>query len=248
MEYGWIASKPTMNQCKCQESWLWKTSGRARYVSPYMRKVVIGAHSFLPITLLCRQIRLVAKRNEALRSLHLPVEKAPLDKFVEEGLAKLGWQLEGAVWQHPSFGNFEVDHLTDDKHWRAVHHNIRESYREIAYYQLTNSGRHDAQEITQDYSPDRRKLALKWAGANFLSFMMVVGGLQSPLQRSILGYNTEVKCPKCGEQAPSWDHIWQCAVGYLPSDGLMRRFLWPRSKCDFVACSAFKKVFLSTGC
>ena len=248
LEYGWISSRPTTNQCKAQEIWLWKTLGRARYVSPYMRKVVIGAHSFLPITLLCRQIRLIAKRNEALRSLHLQVGRAPLDCFVEEGLEKLGWLLDGDRWHHPCYGSFVIDHLTEDKLWREVHHNIRESYREIAYCQLMHCGRHDAQEINVEYSSERRKLALKWAGANFLSFMIVAGGLQSPLQRAILGYNTSLVCPKCGERAPGWDHLWQCAVGFLPSDGLMRRYLWPRSRSDFALCSAYLKAFLSTGC
>ena len=247
LEYGWVSSSPSKNQCKLQESWLWRCLGRARYASPYMRKVILGGHSYLQITLLCRQLRLVAKRNEALRSLQLPIGRAPLDDLVEQGLTNLGWTLRGSEWHHPRYGRFSIANLVDDKVWGSVHHNIRESYREIAFHELVNSGRHDAMEINTEYSPDRRKLALKWAGANFQPFLMVVGGLQSPLQRAILGYNTSVR-PKCGINAPSWDHLWQCAVGFTPSDGLMRRFLWPRCKQDFGVCSAFLKAFLSTGC
>ena len=110
------------------------------------------------------------------------------------------------------------------------------------------SGRHDANEINVPYNGCRRKLALKWAGDVFSSFMLVVGGMASPYQRNLLGYSSAGTCSVCGEHAPGWEHIWLCANGFVPEDGLLKRFLWPRTVADFPFCSAFHKTFVASCC
>ena len=66
------------------------------------------------------------------------------------------------------------------------------------------------------------------------ALMLVLGACASPFQRAMVGYGgTTSSCPICEQEHPGWEHIWQCTCGFIPEDGLMRRFLWPRTKKDF---------------
>ena len=48
------------------------------------------------------------------------------------------------------------------------------------------------------------------------------------------------ECHVCGTKQPHWDHIWACCLNMqIPSDQLLRRFLWPRSFADFPLCEMF---------
>ena len=144
---------------------------------------------------------------------------------------------------------FKVLDLNDETLWRKASHNIRESYRKLAFEGLVQSGRHDANEINVPYDGLRRKLALRWAADDFTSFMLIVGGMASPYQRNLLGFGSEgAHCAVCRELAPGWEHIWLCANGFIPEDGLLKRFLWPRSAADFALCSAFQKTFVASCC
>ena len=249
LEYGWIASNPTDHQLKAQEIWLWKCLGRTSYTSPHMRSVLVGANSHMRFMLLKKRLRLLAKRNAALSQMGLPIGRTSLDQLVEDSLFSYGWQCIEQFWTHTDFElGFKVSELTDEIMWRKVSHNIRESYRKLAFEGLVQSGRHDANEINVPYSGCRRKLALKWAGEDFSSFMLVAGGMASPFQRNLLGYSDAGYCSICGEHAPGWEHIWLCANGFIPEDGLLKRFLWPRTVADFPLCSAFHKTFVASCC
>ena len=250
LEYGWISSKPSTNQCKSQEIWLWRCLGRTRYASPFMRQVIFGAHSHVWCKLIMKQLRLLAKRNQALALMGIEIGKAPLDTLVENGLEDLGWIYADEFWTHPLFEQgFKIGELVDNKKWCKVSHFIRESYRHMAFNKLAACGRHDAKEINVQYDPSRRKLALKWAGANFAAILLISGALSSPYQRALLGHGAaSAKCPTCGTESPGWEHLWQCVCGFIPEDGLLKRFLWPRTVQDFPSCSAFLKGFLSVGC
>ena len=246
LEYGWIARNPSQKLLQLQEGWLWKCLGRTKYSSPFMRQVIFGAHSHVKVQLLRKQLKLLAKRNVSLKALGLAVAPAPLDKMVEKGLSDLGWNFCGEFWTHPKVEHgFKLEDLVDEKNWHKVSHDIRESYRMLAFDCLVASNRHDAREINVQYSAVRRKLALQWAGDNFRALMLVLGACQSPFQRAMTGYgDTTSSCHICGEDFPCWDHIWQCNCGFVPEDGLLKRFLWPRSKKDFTHCSAFLAGFL----
>ena len=246
LEYGWISSSPDPKLLKNQEGWLWKCLGRTRYSSPHMRQVIFGAHSHVQLMLLRKQLRLKAKRNVALQDLGLSVAPAPLDWMVEKGLTDLGWTLSGEFWTHPLFEQgFKIEDLVDEKVWHKVGHYIRESYRQLAFGRLAVSDRHDAREINVQYDAERRKLALQWAGESFPALMLVLGACASPFQRAMVGYGgTTSSCPICEQEHPGWDHLWQCTCGFIPEDGLLRRFLWPRTKKDFPYCSAFLAGFM----
>ena len=251
LEYGWIASCPTEQQLKAQEIWLWKCLGRTSYSSPYMRSVIVGANSHMRFMLFKKQISLLAKRDLELRNLELPVSRTFLNQMVEDGLSKLGWECTDQFWTHHDFElGFRVDDLNDELLWRKVSHNIRESFRKHLFDGLVQCGRHDANEINVPYDCSRRKLALRWAGDDFTSFMLIVGGMASPYQRQLIGFGSENShCSICGESAPGWEHIWLCANGFIPADGLLiKRFLWPRTSQDFPLCSSFRKVFAASCC
>ena len=155
-----------------------------------MRSVLVGANSHMRFMLLKKRLRLLAKRNAALSQMGLPIGRTSLDQLVEDSLFSYGWQCNRAIWTHTDFElGFKVSELTDEIMWRKVSHNIRESCRKLAFEGLVQSGRHDANEINVPYSGCRRKLALKWAGEDFSSFMLVAGGMASPFQRNLLGYS-----------------------------------------------------------
>ena len=250
LEYGWIASNPTDQQMKSQEIWLWKCLGRTSYTSPFMRNVLVGANSHMRFMLLKKQIRVLARRDQALCSMGLAVGRSPLNRLVEESLQLLGWNCIDEFWTHPDFEQgFKVLDLNDELLWRKASHNIRESCRKLAFEGLVQCGRHDANEINVPYDGVRRRLALRWAGDDFTSFMLICGGMASPYQRNLLGFGSEeAHCAVCGEHAPGWEHIWLCATGSIPDDGLLKRFLWPRSVVDFGLCSAFQKTFAASCC
>ena len=173
LEYGWIASNPGQKLLQLQEGWLWKCLGRTKYSSPFMRQVIFGAHSHVQLMLLRKQLRLLVKRNASLYALGLAVTPAPLDKMVEKGLTDLGWIFDGEFWTHPKVElGFKLEDLMEEKHWRKVSHDIRESYRLLAFDCLVASNRHDARGINVQYSSERRKLALQWAGDNFRALML----------------------------------------------------------------------------
>ena len=250
LEYGWISSLPTDHQLKSQEIWLWKCLGRTHYASPFMRNVMVGAHSHMRFMLIKKQIRVLARRDQALHNMGLAIGRSPLNQFVEESLQLLGWNCIDDFWTHPDYEQgFKVLDMNDETMWRKASHNIRESYRKLAFEGLVQSGRHDANEINAPYDGLRRKLALRWAKDDFTSFMLIIGGMASPFQRNLLGFGSEgAHCAVCGELAPGWEHIWLCANGFIPDDGLLKRFLWPRSAADFPLCSAFQKTFVASCC
>ena len=245
LEYGWIASNPTDKQLKSQEVWLWQCLGRTKYSSPFLRNVMVGANSHLRFMLLKRQLRVLAKRDLALQKLGIEVGRTPLNQLVEDSLNSLGWVCIEQFWTHPFLERgFKIMEMNDEVLWRKVCHYIRESYCKVAFDDLVQCGRHDANEINVPYDAGRRQLALRWAGDDFTSFLLTIGGMASPYQRRMFGYGEEgACCSVCGEEAPGWEHIWQCAVGFIPVDGLLKRFLWPRTQNDFPICSAFHKTF-----
>jgi len=209
-----------------------------------MRSVIGGAHSHLEVFIIRGHIKLLAKRNAALKLLGLEVRKCALDNLVEKGLEDLEWTWEDGKWAHAYLPNgFAEEDVLDDKKWNKISHAIRESYRCVAFNRLCVSDRHDAREIREiPYSEKRRKLAVSWAvkDASFTAFMLILGGIQSPHQRAFYGYRRiTLRCPVCGLEAPPWQHLWQCFVGYEPDDGLLYRFLWPRGVADFAICNAF---------
>ena len=72
---------------------------------------------------------------------------------------------------------------------------------------------------------DLVRIKLRWAGDDFSSFMLIIGGMASPFQRNLLGFGREgAHYAICGELAPGWEHIWLCANGFVPEDGLLKRF------------------------
>lgn len=203
---------------------------------------MVGANSHLHIVVLRKQIRTLAKRNQALRRMGAPIYNSHLERMVKRKLASLGWLCREGKWVHPLHSRgFKIDEMIEDKLWAKISHALRETYRQCCFNKLRRSGRHDAQCIGDEpYSPSRRKLAITWAGANFTAYLLVCGGIASPLQRATTGKHRVVqRCPKCDLISPEWDHLWSCFTGTIPDDGLLRRFLWPRSRSDFPLCNAF---------
>lgn len=207
-----------------------------------MRGIMVGASSQLYLLVLRKQLRIMAKRNQAMRSMGKLIHQSSLQKMVERKMDYLGWTIREGKWVHthcPS--GFRLEDILDDSIWEKVSHSLRESFRELCFHKLKQCGRHDAQRIgEQPYSPLRRKLAIKWAGANFTAFMLACGGIPSPLQRASKGKNPVTQwCPVCREESPEWDHLWKCFTGSIPDDGLLRRFLWPQSRRQFSLRNAF---------
>ena len=205
LAYGWLSNQPTTKQLKKQEIALCRCLGRTKYTSPFMRNVLIGAHSHLSLQVLRKQIRILAKRNQVMNEMGMEIQGSPLEKMVSSSLRCLGWKVEGEVWSHHVFQEgFKIAEMLDNVLWAKVSHQLRESYRFEEFAKLKNCGRHDAICIGDlPYDEKRRKLALRWAGANFTAVMLVLGGIASPLQRAMHGWNrTTLYCPVCCAEAP----------------------------------------------
>ena len=134
---------------------------------------------------------------------------------------RFGWSLEGGRYRHPLFREgFRFEDLTVEDNWQTVAHFLRESFRSFHFEKYKNTNRHDvvAAEIP-DYSPERRRLALRWATNDGMALLALMGGIQSPLLRYQLRGISQ-KCSKCGMIAPPWDHLWTCHAKVTPPQRL----------------------------
>lgn len=148
-----------------QERALWRSLGRTLYISPFMRSVLVGAHSHSECLLVKKQIRLIARRNKALGELGISVPYDLMDLMAEKNLERFGWWQSEGTWRHAFWPRgFSFSNSLDESMWRKMAHALRESYRKDNYEKLQCSGQHDANEMaTIPYDPLRRKLALQWA-------------------------------------------------------------------------------------
>ena len=246
VRYGWITHHPGVKRSRSHLTELWRSFGKTQFSSVSMRKTVAGAHMHLSISILKRQIRLLQERNKAIQEMYSvdiwSTEMTSLEQMVSEGLVELGWYKEERFgrWMHPlSPAGFEIEVL-DNKRWKKICHDLRESYRQVAFDELRISSRHElAEQDIGPYDPERRRLAVKWANNDAMSTMLILGAVQSPLLRSQNRWKEQSVCSKCMMENPHWDHLWECHVGVVPADVLLRRYCWPRSKADFALCTAF---------
>ncbi len=253
--YGWISHGPNPKRIRMHLTELWRCLGRTQFSAVNMRKVLAGASMHLCITALKRQIRLLHLRNKAIAEMYsvdiLLTESTTLEEMVTQGLIDLGWSKDERFgrWSHTLFpAGFEFEEVGEPSKWKKIAHEIRESYRFMAFEDHKNSSRHEiaGQDVGQ-YDSKRRKAALKWAKDDGLANMLILGAVQSPLLRSrneehgqfVFRRRVQLVCPRCSMENPHWDHLWECFVGVVPADTLLRRYCWPRNVNDVALCTAF---------
>lgn len=239
LAYGWISCKPLRDWINSQEQAMWKGIGKMTYANPHMRRTISGATTSLRMVAILRQMRLLAQRNAKLRDLGVEVTQCQLDKLVDMSLKQLGWRLEGGKYVHVLYNEgFCVEDLIFEPQWKKAGHYVRESYRKYHYELYGDSGRHELSgHVLPPYDGKRRDLACKWAQKDGLAWLLIQGAVQSPMVRSI-STHIESQC-SCGQPNPTWDHLWQCVVGEVPSDVLLFRHLWPRDAADLPLCQTF---------
>ena len=241
LDYGWIDAKPPAPWIRRQQAAYWKSAARTGYANPHMKNTIGGAHSNIKMVALKKQMRLLAERNKALENAGILTSKCKMDNFVESTLHQLGWSLERGRYRHPNFREgFRICELLDDEWWKCIGHQLRESYRQFEFELYINCNRHEVCNYHYGaYDSDRRQLAVKWAAEDSLAWMLLIGGIQSPMLKA----NTRglhQRCSKCNCQDPDWSHLWTCYTETAtPCDGLLVRHLWPRSVDDIPLCRKF---------
>ena len=203
----------------------------------------------MDIMILLKQMRLLQQRNVAIEKLYsidaLSMNLSTLEEMVSQGLFDLGWEKDErfAPWRHALFPEgFSLEEIVEEKKWKTISHFVRESYRKKAFDDHKQAARHElvGQDLG-DYDPERRDAAIKWAKKDTLAYMLILGAIQSPLQRSMHEHRYHSVCPRCGFENPHWDHLWECFANEVPADVLLRRFCWPKSATDQALCTAFLK-------
>lgn len=117
-----------------------------------MRHVVAGANDSFRMVTALRQIRVLAQRNQSLRTGIGVIQPCQLDSFVAKSLDKLGWSLIRGRYRHRLYQEgFRIDELTEDARWRRVSHHLRESFRAREFDLYRISARH---EVVREQIPD----------------------------------------------------------------------------------------------
>ena len=245
--YGWISHRPTATWRRKQQTEVWRGLGRTQYSAVSMRKIVSGATLHLDIVVLMKQLRLLQQRNHMLMEMYsidpCLMRISSLEEMVTQQLIDLGWQRDDrfARWHHSvSPDGFILEDIADPIKWKEISHWVRESYRWIAFEDHKDSVRHElAGQDLGHYDPDRRNAAVKWARSDSTAYMLILGAIQSPLQRSMHERQFHSVCPRCNFENPHWDHLWKCFTNVVPADVLLRRYCWPKQVADLSLCTAF---------
>ena len=148
--YGWISHGPNPKRIRMHLTELWRCLGRTQFSAVNMRKVIAGASMHLCITALMRQIRLLHFRNKAIANMYsvdiLLTEFSTLEEMVTQGLIDLGWSKDERFgrWSHALFPEgFDFEEVGEPSKWKKIAHEIRESYRFLAFEDHKNSTRHE---------------------------------------------------------------------------------------------------------
>lgn len=238
VDYGWVQSNPPDSWINSQNTITWNALGRLRWTPEEMRKI-FGITINAPATLLLRRLRMKCYRDEILNKVG-EMHEDELDLLIKDHMELYGWFKTDTTWHHSELPYQFEQHAVIGKKRGQVDHFIRQSQRKTAYDHLAHSHRHEFQDQIPAFDVKRidmvRKLA--YSKPHFLPFF--IGAVKSPKMRT-LRTNKRMVCP-CGALNPDWEHIWQCAVGIVPSDVLLRRFLWPRTTDDLEAINSFTQA------
>lgn len=240
LAYGWVSLKPLKDWIHQQEQALWKGIGKLTYANPHMRRTIGGANTSLRMVAFLRQLRLLSQRNAKLQDHGVEVTQCQLDQLVNSTLAELGWRQQDGKFVHDLYmDGFRLEDLIFEATWKKVGHHVRESFRKVHYDLYGRSGRHELSgHDFPPYDGKRRALACKWAKSDGLAWLLIQGAVQSPNVRSMSSH-IQSQCVCCGHPNPTWDHLWLCIAGEVPSDVLLFRHWWPRDEKDLVLCQVF---------
>jgi len=243
--YGWISAGPQAELSKELHQTMLQAIGRLPYGVPQLKKLLLFTHLDLEEMVLVRQVRLLARRNLALSSFAIQVNRCALDHMVQHGLRKYGWTVANGFWSRSGF-SFRMVHCVDDGQWPRIAHEIRDSIRQWHYSRLMTVRRKGTMRhemVGQDLPPfcaDRLALVRKWMRKSTVATLLATGSISSAAARKKSQPTHTVVCPNCSQPEAGWGHYWRCWLNMEPpEDLLLRRFLWPRSKMDLQICDAF---------
>lgn len=185
----------------------------------------MGAALELTPTVLWRQLKTLASRNQLLGSLGIHIERTNLDQEICAGLSSLGWyiDLDHEIFSHAARSfRFSLGEVLT-RTWNRISHELRETWRACVYQRLQASFRHEIMHFpVPQYSSERITLLKKWIQSNGYALALATGPIQSPA------------------------HNWTCILNVdIPKDVLLFRFGWPRSREDFPLCDKLLAAVLS---
>ena len=210
---------------------------------------------------MCSLDQITAAYRAAATSRQAPLpwnSKGPRFRLLIAALREYGWHMDSPwVFSHPKLDlTFSLDPAqpTFPECQPALEHALRESWRCSLFGAWKRSKRRDAHACKDiEYNSERCRLA-RLAARDRDARVIMSGGFISPLlffvqcrssgaanatshQKRIACENAQPKCPLCGHNEASLDHmVWQCHARYnlvswnLPSKPqcpLANRLCWP---------------------
>ena len=239
--YGWIATRPSQTLRKCLGNAFAQAFGKLHYGAPSLKRMLLFVHLDVCEVTVVNQVRLLARRQQAIQSLSIAWAPCSLDFMVQQGLSDLGWIYNAGRWHFQGF-HFALDQCCSFYEWGLISHWIRESIRRKYYASLFTLKRHEfvGQDIPP-YNADRLTLVRKWIKGDTVACLLATGAIASSAARNLGQPLVQVPCPSCGELNSGWDHYWRCWLHMEPpQEVLFRRFLWPRAEHDVATCNQFK--------
>eukprot|EP00438_Fugacium_kawagutii_P030861 Skav215435 [mRNA] locus=scaffold745:271876:272475:- [translate_table: standard] len=193
-----------------------------------------------------RRMKAAARREAFMSRRNLPIKRDVLIDMIEEDLRHYGWYRAANLWKHDAVPEqFCLSGLRDVNYCGKVMHLIRMSVRWQACHELRQSLRHELRgEAIPPFDWDRLELTRQWSRSDYGCFAFTLGAVKSPATWMLQNEGAEApKCKLCGLEAPPWNHYWEhCGNGDVPSDILLRRFIWPRAQADIPLCNQFKAL------
>ena len=208
-----------------------KAIGRLRYGVPTLKRMLLFVHLDAVEVTLVKQVRLLARRQQALEKHGIPHAPCTLDHMVHRGLLKQGRSFAHGTWRFYGF-SFTLGQRCNSADWGPISPWIRDSIRRKHFEQFFSSKRHEmvGQNIPCN-NADRMALARKWIKGDSVAVLLATGSIASAASRFNGQPEAEVKCPKCKGSNVNWHHYWECWLGLdPPADLLFRSILWPRAE------------------
>ena len=239
--YGWINGDPPQSMTRKYNALCWKAVGKLHFAVPLLRTLLAGASIELAMSVFLTRIHALSCRMQMEQGLEL-YGSSRLEILVSDKLEDLGWYKMSNRWYHQVLSyDFSLSEIRHKQTWLKIAHWLRQSRRWQLYEKLHEINRHEFEDaVIPPFEESRIDLARHWSKSMPGAFPVATGAVPSPLMRYKI-WDEQRACGKCKALNPSWDHVWVCLLGVQepPSDFLLRRFPWPRSKEDYPLCKSF---------
>eukprot|EP00435_Cladocopium_sp_Y103_P023031 s5354_g5.t1 len=198
--YGWISGPPPLDHIKSYNQAIWKSMGKFGCAVPHLRSLICGCHLQLFEAWLLRFLRVFVKANEQVQKLREDF-CAPLRLAIYDALDHFGWSLTMGKWVHVALPHeFTMEQTKDEKTWKLISHNLRQSMRWKYYTDLNGSSRREFRYAElPPFDEQRVDLVRQWIRKKGGKTMLCAGAIPSLALLSKMDKKyTHLHCERCG--------------------------------------------------